>query len=80
MMEAVFGADFYFVHFNRQPGVADAVLDEDTERFFTNLFRKNVPLAPPEPGMIWINLARAEAPVGEPIMSDSELAVFVSAL
>ena len=26
-----------------------------------------------------INLARAEAPLGEPLMSDSELAVFVSA-
>jgi pimeloyl-ACP methyl ester carboxylesterase len=33
----------------------------------------------PEPGMAMINLARAETPLGEPIMSDSELAVFVSA-
>jgi pimeloyl-ACP methyl ester carboxylesterase len=29
--------------------------------------------------MAMINLARAETPLGEPIMSDSELAVFVSA-
>jgi pimeloyl-ACP methyl ester carboxylesterase len=29
--------------------------------------------------MAMINLARAEAPLGEPLMSDSELAVFVSA-
>jgi len=28
-METVFGDDFYFVHFNRQPGVADAVLDDN---------------------------------------------------
>ncbi|MDY7102953.1 MAG: alpha/beta hydrolase [Actinomycetota bacterium] len=79
LMEAVFGGDFYFVHFNRQPGVADAVLDEHTHRFLDNLYRKNVPPAPPEPGMMMINLARAEAPLGEPVMSEDELAVFVSA-
>ena len=78
-MEAVFGGDFYFVHFNRQPGVADAVLDEHTFQFLRNLYRKNVPLAAPEPGMMMINLARAAAPLGEPVMSDRELAVFVSA-
>jgi epoxide hydrolase A/B len=79
MMEATFGGDFYFVHFNRQPGVADAVFEENTSRFLRNMFRKNVPSAPPQPGMAMINLARAETPLGEPIMSDSELAVFVSA-
>ena len=78
-MEAIFGGDFYFVHFNRQPGVADAVLAENTFQFLRNLYRKNVPLAEPQPGMAMINLARAETPLGEPIMSDSELAVFVSA-
>lgn len=77
-MEAVFGDDFYFVHFNRQPGVADAVLDENTSRFLRNMFRKNVPPAPPEPGMAMINLARSESAPGEPLMSDTELAVFVS--
>jgi pimeloyl-ACP methyl ester carboxylesterase len=79
MMEAIFGGDFYFVHFNRQPGVADAVLEENTSRFLRNLFRKNVPPTPPQPGMMMINLARKETLLGEPIMSDSELAVFVSA-
>ena len=78
-MEAVFGGDFYFVHFNRQPGVADAVLDESASRFLRNMYRKNVPLVAPEPGMMMINLARAETPLGDPLMSDSELAVFVSA-
>jgi pimeloyl-ACP methyl ester carboxylesterase len=79
VMEAVLGSDFYFVHFNRQPGVADAVFDEDPFRFLRNLYRKNVPPAAPQPGMALINLARAEAPLGDPVMSDSELAVFVSA-
>ena len=78
-MEQIFGGDFYFVHFNRQPGVADAILDENTARFLRNLYRKNEPLKAPEPGMAVINLARAEAPLGEPVMSDSELAVLVSA-
>lgn len=78
-MEAVFGDDFYFVHFNRQPGVADAVLDANTHRFLRNLYRKNVPFVEPEPGMMMINLARAEAPLGEPVMGDDELAVFASA-
>lgn len=78
-MEEVFGADFYFVHFNRQPGVADAILEENTPQFLRNLFRKNVPPIPPEPGMLMINLARADKPLGEPIMDDNELSVFVSA-
>jgi pimeloyl-ACP methyl ester carboxylesterase len=78
-MEEIFGGDFYFVHFNRQPGVADAVLEENTSRFLRNMFRKNVPPAPAQPGMEMINLARSETPLGEPLMSDSELAVFVSA-
>ncbi len=78
-MEEVFGRDFYFVHFNLQPGVADAELEENTAQFLRNMFRKNVPLAQPQPGMAMINLARAETPLGDPVMTDSELAVFVSA-
>ena len=78
-MEEILGGDFYFVHFNRQPGVADAVLEENTYQFLRNLYRKNEPPADPEPGNSMINLARAETPLGDPIMSDSELAVFVSA-
>jgi pimeloyl-ACP methyl ester carboxylesterase len=78
-LEQVLGGDYYFVHFNRQPGVADAVLEENAFRFLCNLYRKNAPLKEPEPGMAMINLARAETPLGEPLMSDSELDVFVSA-
>ncbi|MFD7732203.1 alpha/beta fold hydrolase [Kitasatospora phosalacinea] len=78
-MEAVLGSDFYFVHFNRQPGVADAVFDDNTFQFLRNLYRKNEPPAEPRPGMALIDLARAETPRGEPVMSDGELAVLVSA-
>jgi pimeloyl-ACP methyl ester carboxylesterase len=78
-MEEFLGPDYYFVHFNRQPGVADAVLDANTDRFLRNLLRKNVPPAPPEPGMMMIDLAQSDAPLGDPLMSDGELAVLVSA-
>ncbi|MEU5164006.1 alpha/beta hydrolase [Streptomyces sp. NPDC020875] len=78
-MEAVFGGDFYFVHFNRRPGVADAVFEENTSRFLRNMYRKNQPPQEFRPGMALIDLARAETPLGEPLMSDDELAVFVSA-
>lgn len=79
LLEQMLGGDYYFVHFNRQPGVADAVLDENTSQFLRNLYRKNEPLGEPESGMAMINLAKAEAPRGEALMSDGELAVFVSA-
>ena len=78
-MEAVFGSDNYFVHFNRQPGVADAILDQNAEQFLRNLFRKNLPPVPPAPGMMMINLAEVDTPLGDPIMSDEALSVFVKA-
>ncbi|QDS86301.1 Soluble epoxide hydrolase [Rosistilla ulvae] len=77
-MEQALGSDYYFVHFNRKPGVADAVLKENTFQFLRNLYRKNVPSMAPEAGMAMIKLAQAEVPLGEPIMSDDELAVLVS--
>jgi pimeloyl-ACP methyl ester carboxylesterase len=79
LLEQVLGSDYYFVHFNRQPGVADAILDENTARFLRNLYRKNEPVAEPVPGMVMINLATSDTPQGEALMSDEELAVFVSA-
>ncbi len=78
-MEAVLGSDYYFVHFTRQPGVADAVFDENPAQFLRNLYRKNEPRKEPQPGMAMIELARAQTPLGEPLMSDSDLAVYVSA-
>lgn len=79
MMEAFLGSDYYFVHFNRQPGVADAVLDENTDRFLRNIYRRNEPVTEPQSGNVMIDLATASVPVGEPVMSDSDLAVYVSA-
>jgi len=78
-LEAMLGGDYYMVHFNRQPGVADAALDENTSQFLRNLYRKNVPPTEPQPGNSMINLARAGTPLGEPVMSDRELSVFISA-
>ncbi|MDM1390213.1 alpha/beta hydrolase [Myroides marinus] len=79
LMEAIFGEDFYFVHFNRQIGVADDIMNKNTTRFLHNIFRKNVPLTPPEPGMLMINLAQKENSLGEPLMQESELSVFITA-
>lgn len=78
-MEAVLGSDYYFVHFNRQPGVADAVFDADPARFLNNLYRRNEPVLPPQPGMVLIETARTETPLGEPLLSESELSVYTTA-
>lgn len=79
MMEAFLGSDYYFVHFNRQPGVADAVLDENTDQFLRNIYRRNEPVTELQSGNVMIDLATTAVPVGEPVMSDSDLAVYVSA-
>ena len=78
-LEEMLGSDYYMVHFSREPGVADAVLDQNTSRFLGNLFRKNQPPVGPPPGNVMIHLAEAEMPVGDPVMGDGELAVLVSA-
>ncbi len=79
LLEGMLGSDHYFVHFNRQPGVADAVLDQHAEQFLRNLYRRNQPPASPQPGMELIKLALAETPLGDPLMSEGELDVYVSA-
>ncbi|GAA0912566.1 hypothetical protein GCM10009557_86610 [Virgisporangium ochraceum] len=73
-LKEVVGGGSHLVHFNRHPGVADAVFDADPSRFLRNLYRRNAPA-----GMPLIDLAGLETPPGEPLMSDDELAVFVSA-
>ena len=78
-MEEMFGDDFYFVHFNRHPGVADAVFDEHASQCLGNMFRTHLPPPEFEPGMALINLARTETPPGEPLMTEEELAVMVAA-
>ncbi|MBX3706165.1 MAG: alpha/beta hydrolase [Pseudomonadales bacterium] len=80
--EQALGGDFYIVHFNRQPGVADAVFDANVERLLGNLYRTRQWLAPPrapKPGMALVNLALSDEPSGDPLMSPAELAVFVTA-
>ena len=80
--EEVLGQDFYIVHFNRQPGVADAVFAENPRRFLGNIYRTKTWLDPaPEAieGMPLIALARAESARGESLMSEQELDVFVRA-
>ncbi|MGF1763248.1 alpha/beta fold hydrolase [Aliivibrio kagoshimensis] len=78
LMEQILGSDNYFVHFNRQPGVADTVLEQNTSQFLRNLYRKNEPAKEAEQGMAMINLANSKTPTGDPLMSDDELDVFVS--
>ena len=78
-IEGILGSDHYMVHFNRHPGEADAVLDAHRAQFLRNLYRKNEPPQAPEPGNTLINLARTRIPLGEPLMSEGELAVFDTA-
>ncbi|MFW8052508.1 alpha/beta fold hydrolase [Vagococcus fluvialis] len=77
-MEEFLGEDYYFVHFNKQPGVADAILDDNVTQFMNNLYRKNVPTQAPSEGMEMINLAKSSTALGEPVMSDSDLSVYIS--
>jgi len=86
-MERLFGPDHYIVHFNRQPGVADAAFAANPERLFTNIFRRNRPIrtdAEPSTGKPSFNVSLMSAldvtdPPGESLMSDEEMGVFVSA-
>jgi pimeloyl-ACP methyl ester carboxylesterase len=79
--EQALGGDFYIVHFNRQPGVADAAFAANTENFLRNLYRTGQwREPPPEPagGMPLINMAGATGMPGELMMSEEDLAVFVA--
>ncbi len=78
LMSQLLGSDYYFVHFNKQPGVADAILEENTFQFLYNLYRKDSPTPGVESGMMMINLALSETSSGNPVMSQSELDVYVS--
>ncbi|MEM6707299.1 MAG: alpha/beta hydrolase [Pseudomonadota bacterium] len=83
LWEQMLGPDFYIVHFNRQPGVADAVFDTHREQFLRNMYRTRQWEEPaPElgEGMPLIRLAERTEPMpGIPLMSDDELAVFANA-
>ncbi len=80
--EEMLGGDFYIVHFNRQPGVADATFLEHCDNLLKNMYRTEQWLEAPRdlgPGMPIINLCTATDVPGKPLMSDKELAVFADA-
>ncbi len=79
--ESQLGGDFYIVHFNRQPGVADAVFDANRERLLRNLYRTRQWRSPPMElsGMPMIAMAQMDDVPGEAFMSDDELRVFSDA-
>ena len=82
VFEDMAGSDFYIVHFNRQPGVADRAFEANTANFLRNIYRteqwRDEPREP-GPGMMFINIAEANAAdmPGRLLMSEAELAVFV---
>ena len=80
--EQALGGDFYIVHFNRQPGVADAAFAANSRQFLTNLYRTEQWLDEPldlGPGMVMINMANSTESRGRLMMSEAELQVFVDA-
>ena len=84
--EKMLGGDFYIVHFNRQPSVADEVFSNHTEQFLDNMYRTNQWQHPPVdlgPGMNMINMATAPELAGgmpgDPLMSTQEMQVFLDA-
>ena len=80
--EQQLGPDFYMVHFNRQPGVADAVFNDNCRQFLRNMFQTNqwqYPRADLGPGMNMINIAQRDTMPGDPFMSEAELEVFAEA-
>lgn len=79
--ETHLGGDFYIVHFNRQPGVADTVFADNCENFLRNMYRTNQWNHPPVQleGMPMLAMAQADVMPGDPLMADADLKVFVDA-
>jgi pimeloyl-ACP methyl ester carboxylesterase len=80
--EKMLGGDFYIVHFNRQPGVADAAFARNPKNLLRNLYRTgqwNSPAREMRPGMAMINLVDEANPPGQLMMSEAELDVFAKA-
>ncbi len=87
LLEQVYGPEHYIVHFNRQPGVADAAFAGNPKRFLNNVFRRRQPRErtgestkeKPSFQVSLISLLDLADPPGEPLMSNEELEVFVAA-
>ena len=84
--ESRLGGDFYIVHFNRQPGVADAAFEQNLDQFLENIYRTNQWKDKPVdlgPGMNLITLASSPklkgGMTGDPLMSSEDLAIFKNA-
>ncbi len=83
--EEVFGPDMYIVHFNRQPGVADAAFAANIDRFLTNIYRhKQWEDLESESsnngssfGLSMMSMLDVVDPPGESLMSEEELAVYI---
>jgi len=80
--ESMLGPDFYIVHFNRQPGVADAAFARNPRNLLRNLYRTGQwqsPAGAPRAGMAMINLVDDTDPPGRLMMTEAELDVFAGA-
>jgi pimeloyl-ACP methyl ester carboxylesterase len=84
LLRQLFGDNHYIVHF-QQPGVADAALARDPRRVFTQLMRRAVSpkaasVALAATGMRnLVQLVEADDALGEPLLAEDELAVYVAA-
>jgi pimeloyl-ACP methyl ester carboxylesterase len=87
MLEQFFGPEHYIVHFNRQPGVADAAFASNPRRFLNNVFRRRqrgedrAESSEEKPSfkVSLMGLLELTDPPGEPLMSEEELEVFINA-
>ena len=87
LFEQFLGDEHYIVHFNKQPGVADAAFSDNPERFFNNIFRHGQWLNSTElpstrtvgPAVSLMNLLELTDPPGAPIISKEEIDVFINA-
>lgn len=86
-LEAMLGPNFYMVHFNRHPGVADKVCADNTRQFLSNVFHTDIwkdsgndtPVPDFENSMVMIEIAQAEKMPGKLMMSNEDLEVFIRA-
>jgi pimeloyl-ACP methyl ester carboxylesterase len=87
MLEQFLGSENYIVHFNRKPGVADAAFAANPKQFFTNVFRhkqwvgatRPLPGNRPGPAVSLMSMLEQTDPRGEPLMSEEEMDVFITA-
>jgi pimeloyl-ACP methyl ester carboxylesterase len=86
LLEQVYGPEHYIVHFNRQPGVADAAFAGNPQGFLRNVFRRRQQKEQraevkekPTFQVSLISILNLTDPPGEPLMSEEELDVFVTA-